>query len=142
MPVAATRQVDYPVLAEFRYQIRLFLRRSEDAARAAGLEPQHHQLLLALKGAADVIKPSIAWLAERLQLQHHSVVGLVDRLVSRRLVRRHRDPTDHRRVVVSLTRAGEVILHDLSIFHQDELRQQAGDLIAALERIVHPNMPL
>src|ERR1043166_9576345 len=73
----------YRALAAFRYEIRRFLRRSEDAARSAGLEPQQHQLLLALKGAPHGTVPTIAWLAERLQLQHHSLVGLVDRLAGR-----------------------------------------------------------
>ena len=41
---------DYQTVAEFRYRIRRYLRFSEQAARAAGLEPQQYQLLLALKG--------------------------------------------------------------------------------------------
>ena len=41
---------EYLSLAEFRYQLRCFLHFSEQAARAVGLEPQQHQLLLALKG--------------------------------------------------------------------------------------------
>src|ERR1051325_5616876 len=78
----------YRALAAFRHEIRRFVRASEDAARSAGLEPQQHQLLLALKGAPPGAAPTIAWLAERLQLQHHSAVGLVDRLAEHRLVRR------------------------------------------------------
>src|SRR5512140_3563817 len=120
-----TPRVDYRALAEFRYQMRRFVRASEEAARAAGLEPQHHQLLLALKGAPPGDTPTIAWLAERLQLQHHSVVGLVDRLVDRKLIRRRRDPADQRRALVTLTGQGEEILHRLSVFHQAELRSLA-----------------
>src|ERR1700746_1162097 len=41
---------DYQSLAELRYQIRCFLAFSEQAARAAGLEPRQHQLMLGLKG--------------------------------------------------------------------------------------------
>jgi len=41
---------DYQALAEIRYQIRRFLHFSEQTAREAGLVPQQHQLLLALKG--------------------------------------------------------------------------------------------
>ncbi len=70
-------------MAELRYQIRRFMRFSENAAQQAGMEPQQHQLLLALKGLPRGMKPTINALAERLQLQHHSTVGLVDRLVER-----------------------------------------------------------
>jgi DNA-binding MarR family transcriptional regulator len=134
--VPRAARVDYRALAEFRYQMRRFLRASEEAARASGLEPQHHQLLLALKGAPPGEVPTIAWLAERLQLQHHSVVGLVDRLVERKLIRRRRDPADQRRALVTLTGDGEEILHELSVFHQDELRTLAPAFIASIAAIV------
>ena len=128
----------YRALAAFRYEIRRFLRSSEDAARSAGLEPQQHQLLLALKGAPRGTVPTIAWLAERLQLQHHSLVGLVERLERRQLVRRRRDAADHRRALVTLTRRGEAILHRLSVVHQEELRSRAAALVSALATIIRP----
>jgi DNA-binding MarR family transcriptional regulator len=135
-PAAALPPATYRALAGFRYQIRRFLRASEDAARSAGLEPQQHQLLLALKGAPLHAVPTVAWLAERLQLQHHSLVGLVDRLERRQLVRRRRDAADHRRALVTLTARGEAILHRLSLIHQEEIRSRAGEFVAALAAIV------
>ena len=134
-PARAPR-VNYGALAEFRYQIRRFVRVSEDAARTTGLEPQQHQLLLALKGAPAGAAPTIAWLAERLQLRHHSVVGSVDRLVGRGLVDRRRDPGDQRRARISLTVTGEEILHRLSMFHQREIRLRAPALVSAMMAIV------
>src|SRR5262245_39107370 len=136
---AATRQprtIDYQALAEFRYEIRRFLRVSEEAARAAGIEPQQHQLLLAVKGAPADQPATIAYLTERMQLQHHSVVGLVDRLEARGLARRRRDPADQRRTLVGVTAAGETVLHDLSMTHREELRSRAGRLVAAMGAIV------
>ena len=47
------KQPNYKAMAEFRYQIRRFLRFSENAARQAGIEPQQHQLLLAVKGLPE-----------------------------------------------------------------------------------------
>src|SRR5881409_2559150 len=88
---------DYQALAEFRYQIRRFLRFSEQMARAAGIEPQQHQLLLAVKGLPEGRRAIIGELADRLQLQHHSVVELVDRLEERGFVQRNRDEGDQRR---------------------------------------------
>jgi DNA-binding MarR family transcriptional regulator len=125
----------YQALAEFRYQLRRFLRRSEDAARAVGLEPQQHQLLLAIRGLPPGYEPTIGELAERLQVQHHSAVELIDRLEQRGLVRRERSQRDRRQVYVRLTPDGERLLEELSAFHWQELQETAPRLIAALSRI-------
>ena len=82
---------DYRALAELRFQIRHFLHFSEQAVREAGLVPQQHQLLLALKGLPAGRKATISEVAERLQLRHHSTVELIDRLVGRGLIKRLRD---------------------------------------------------
>jgi DNA-binding MarR family transcriptional regulator len=43
-------KAQYETLAAFRYALRKFLHFSETAAQAAGLTPQQHQALLAIKG--------------------------------------------------------------------------------------------
>src|SRR5947209_3296649 len=91
----------YQSLAELRYQIRRFLYFSEQAARDAGLEPQQHQLMLALKGLPKGARPRIAELAERMQIQHHSAVELTNRLAANGYIRRSRkgqDRSEERRV--------------------------------------------
>ncbi len=98
---------DYEALAELRYQIRRFLSFSEQAARGAGLEPRQHQLMLALKGLPAQSRPTIGELAERLQIQHHSAVELVNRLVAAGYIRRTRAGEDRREVLLSLTPKGE-----------------------------------
>jgi len=128
------RPSDYQALAEFRYQIRRFLRFSEEAARRAGLEPAQHQLLLAVK--AHAAPPTVGELAERLQLRHHSVVGLVDRLVECGMVRRDRAGSDRRQVRVRLTRQGGTVLRKLSLQHRNELESAGANLVAALEAIL------
>ncbi len=130
-----TGAVDYRALAEFRYQIRRFLRFSEDAARAAGLEPQQHQLLLAVKGLPEGKEPTIGELADRLQIRHHSVVELIDRLESRGLVRRQRSSEDRRKVRVELTPEGERILESLTVEHRNELEAAGPALLRALEEL-------
>jgi DNA-binding MarR family transcriptional regulator len=127
---------DYQALAEFRYQIRRFLRFSEEAAREAGLEPQHHQLMLAIKGAPENAEPRIVDLAERLQLQHHSAVELVDRLVKRGLIQRTRGDEDRREVHVKLTLRGERILKHLTLHHRGELRTAAPALVGTLKKVM------
>jgi DNA-binding MarR family transcriptional regulator len=129
---------DYRALAELRYQIRLFLRFSEEAARKMSLEPQQHQLMLALKGLPSGIRPTIGTLAERLQIQHHSAVELVNRLSAGGLVRRNRSGEDRRQVLLGLTPKGEKVLRELSIGHKAELRSQGPALVAALERAMRP----
>src|ERR1700722_17164103 len=101
---------EFRSLAEFRYQIRIFLNGSEEASRNAGLEPQQYLLLLALRGLPAGREASIRELAERMQLRHHSVVELVDRLERRQLLRRERSRMDRRQGIVRLTPRGERIL--------------------------------
>ena len=126
----------YQALAEFRYQIRRFLRFSEQLARSKGIEPQQHQLLLAVKGLPDGKKATISELAERMQLQHHSVVELVDRLVEHNFVERQRDTDDQRRVLVHLTSLGETILQQLSTVLLAELRQNGPHLVKTLSGLL------
>ncbi len=130
------KSIDYASLAELRYQIRRFLRFSEEASRAAGIEPQQHQLLLALKGLPDDRMPTIGTLAERLQLQHHSAVELVDRSVQRGLVRRMRGTSDQRQVFIRLTAKGERTLRDLSMHHREILREAGPGLAEVLNSLV------
>src|SRR5689334_2883021 len=98
MPDRRVTAAEYRALAEFRYRVRCFLRFSEAAARSAGLAPQQHQLLLAVRGTRGNDAPTIGALAERLQLRHHSTVELVDRMEARGLVRRARRGGDRRQV--------------------------------------------
>src|SRR5450631_1465596 len=95
-------QLDYQSLAELQHQIRRFLHFSENAARRAGLEPRQHQLMLALKGLPEGVRPCIGELAERLQIQHHSTVELVNRLSAGGYVRRVQAEQDRREVWLSL----------------------------------------
>jgi DNA-binding MarR family transcriptional regulator len=127
---------EYQALAEFRYQIRRILRFSEEAAYATDLEPQQHQLLLAIKGLPQGRKAAVGEIAERLQIRHHSTVELIDRLVKRGLVERHRNDEDQRRVIVSLTPQGEEILAILSRQMLTELRSTASAFVQSLNALL------
>jgi DNA-binding MarR family transcriptional regulator len=127
---------EFRALAEFRYQIRVFLNGSEQAARDAGLEPQQYLLLLALRGLPLGREASIRALAERMRLRHHSVVELVDRLERQQLLRRERSRNDRRHVIVHLTHRGELILHRLAAQRIDELRTAAPALVRALSEVI------
>ena len=128
-------KTDYETLAEFRYLLRRFAAFSEQAARTAKLTAQQHQALLAIKGFPGRERITIGELAERLNLRHHSVVGLVNRLVARGLLQRQRDPVDRRRVVVGISPEAQELLGELSLVHREELRRLAPLLQALLGRL-------
>jgi DNA-binding MarR family transcriptional regulator len=124
-PLAAK---DYAVLARFRFLLRGFVAFSEEAARAAGLTPQQHQALLAIRGFSTPQGFAVGDLAHRLQIRHHSAVGLADRLEEAGLLKRKSDPEDGRRVRLELTAKAERLLARLTAIHRDELRRLSKDL--------------
>lgn len=124
-------------LAEFRYQLRVFVQFSEQAAHAAGLQPQQHQLLLQIAGAPTTAVPTIAYAAERLGLRHNSVVELANRSEEEGLLERASDQSDARRVLLRVTSKGSRLLQKLATHHRSELEVMGPDLIEALTRIEH-----
>jgi DNA-binding MarR family transcriptional regulator len=116
-------QAEYQTLARFRRALRAFLRFSEEAARAAGLTPAQHQLLLAVKGAESGQPPTIAEVADSLKVRHHSAVELVNRTVAAGFLVRESDPHDLRYQRLVLTADGEEKLDRLSVAHREELRR-------------------
>jgi DNA-binding MarR family transcriptional regulator len=128
---------DYQALAEFRYQIRKFLHFSEQAVAAAGLERGQYQLMLAIKGMPMGTRPRIRDLANRMQIQHHSAVELINRLESGGYVRRERAQDDRREVLLALAPKGERMLAALALHHRKELRSAAPSLVVALRRLMH-----
>ncbi|MFE9104093.1 MarR family winged helix-turn-helix transcriptional regulator [Actinomadura geliboluensis] len=124
-------QEEFTALLAFRTGLRRYLRWSEEAARAAGLTPAQHQLLLAVKGHAAARPPTIGELADYLLLRHHSAVELINRAEHGGLVVRERDPDDNRVMRVRLTGAAERVLAELTRVHLAELR----DLAPILDRL-------
>jgi len=116
---------DFENLLAFRTSLRRFLHWSQTQARAAGLTPAQHQLLVAIKGHPGRQDPTIGDLAGSLLLRHHSAVELVDRAAAAGLVERRSDAADGRVTRVGLTADGEARLTKLSAAHLDELRNLA-----------------
>ena len=126
---------EYRALARFRHALRVFMRFSEEEARAHGVTPAQHQLLLAVRGHEGVTAPTVGDIAEALQQQHHSAVELVNRAVEADLVVRATDPTDRRRQRLALTDHGQAVIEQLSSAHRAELRRYRTELLAALEAL-------
>jgi DNA-binding MarR family transcriptional regulator len=135
---AATRPLrdeDYQSLLAFRTELRGFLRWSEQAAHDAGLTPSLHQLLLVVRGHLAPDGPTIGQAAEELHIRHHSAVELAQRAQNAGLLRRERDPVDHRQVHLTLTDHGRAQLESLTREHLARIETLAD----ILQLVVHPS---
>jgi DNA-binding MarR family transcriptional regulator len=130
-------KADYETLAEFRYALRCYLRFSENAADTVGLTLQQHQALLFIIGYPGREQVTIGELAERLQVRHHSAVGLIDRLEEHGLVERLQNTDDRRRVFIGLSEKGFGVLKSLASTHREELHQLGPQLCNLLEHITN-----
>ena len=126
MSKTALKKQEYETLSNFRYQLRRFLRLSEELTRQHGVTHLQYLLLLHLKGYANREWATIGELSARLQSQQHGVVSLVTRCEKLGLVYRQQGKTDRREVEVHLTVAGEKKLQKLAREHRDELLNLQG----------------
>lgn len=114
-------KADFEQLAQFRYQLRRFLRFSEEVTRQRGITTLQYQLLLQLKGFPGREWAGVSELAERLQAHHHGVVALISRCEVMGLVRRRVNAADRRRVEIHLTAKGLRSVTALATQHRNEL---------------------
>ncbi|MGQ0845535.1 MAG: MarR family winged helix-turn-helix transcriptional regulator [Sporichthyaceae bacterium] len=129
--VTSVGDADYARLLAFRTQLRTFLAWSADRAAEQGLTPAQHQLMLAVRGHHDRRGPTITEAARYLLVQHHTAVGLANRVQALGLLERHPDPDDARAVRLRLTDEGERRIAALSALHKAELRNLAPLVDAA-----------
>ncbi|WP_287815725.1 MarR family transcriptional regulator, partial [Pseudomonas sp.] len=124
---------DFETLSEFRYQLRRFLRFSEEAVQAHGVTPQQYLLMLHTQGFPGRDWASVGELAERLQMVPHGAVALVKRCEALGLVQRQRSVEDRREVQVSLTAQGVEVLEKLAFLHREELKSAGSRLRVPFE---------
>lgn len=130
---------EYRELAEFRRQIRRFLHFSEMVAKENRIEAQQHQLLLAVHGLPEGVKPTIREIASRLFIQHHSAVELLNRLESTGAIARFPGAEDKREVWIRLTPAGRALLRKLALAHRNELETSGPELARTLQAVLAQN---
>src|SRR6516225_5624681 len=123
---------EYVALAEFRYQLRRFSRNMEEQVRKLGVNPQQYQVVLAVRGLPAGEAPTVTRLAERMQLNHNSMVELVDRCEHAGLLRRTRSEADRRQVILALTGRGEGLLRSLGRAAREQLRGSGPSLVKAV----------
>lgn len=122
MPGGKMSKTDFETLANFRYQLRRFLRFSEEVTHENGVTPLQYLLMLQIKGYPGREWATVSELAERLQAKHHGVVALVSRCEAAGWVQRKASRDDQRMVEVHLTPAGAKRLEQLARLHKDELQ--------------------
>ncbi len=135
-PKGTANEADYQALAAFRYHIRRYLDFSDQAAKAAGIEPKQYQLLLAIRGMPPTLKPTVGALAEQLRSHHHSTVELINRAEANNLVQRSRVGA---RVLVALTKKGERILTQAVEERLEQLGVAGPTLVKALQQLTDNN---
>jgi DNA-binding MarR family transcriptional regulator len=111
----------YAQLLRFRRELRGFLRWSEEAARANGLTPSVHQLLLAVRGSERAGGPTVKDVAEALDVRHHTAVELAQRAEETGLLLRERSDPDQRQVRLTLTDAGRLRLDEVTRLHRPRI---------------------
>ena len=131
---AQLSQEEYETLAAFRYELRRFLQRSEQAARTVGLTPQQHQALLAIRASAQGAM-TVGMLAEQLLVQPHSASDLADRLVTLGLLSGDIAPEDRRRIWLRLTPEAVTRLNRLSNAHRAEVVKLRPTLNGLLRKL-------
>lgn len=120
---------DFETLADFRYQVRKFVRFSEQLALRHGLKPQQYLLLLQIRGYPGRDWATVGELAERLQAHHHGVVALISRCEKLGLVKRRRSEKDRRQIEVRVLEKGDKLLNKLARLHRAELVSLQGRFV-------------
>lgn len=121
LPTDTLSKLEYELLADFRYQLRRFLRFSEELTQSHGVTPLQYLLMLQIKGYPGRDWGTIAELAERLQSHHHGVVALASRCEKAGLIARRPGRDDGRCVEIYLLPKGEELLRELALLHRDQL---------------------
>lgn len=127
---------DFETLSDFRYQLRRFMRFSEQITRKNGVTHLQYLLMLHVRGYPGRDWATVGELAERLQAHHHGTVSLVSRCEKLGLVSRRQGEQDRREVQVRLTPKGEKLVEKLARQHRDELLKLQGVFLVPDSRLL------
>src|SRR5579862_2091987 len=115
-----------PLLLYLVKRVELAIRaRLDEIVRPTGLTAIQYTALTVLERHDDM---SSAQLARHSFVTAQSMADMITTLQGRRLIERHRDRADRRRLVVSLTAEGRVLLDR----YRDEVAALEQDMIAGL----------
>jgi DNA-binding MarR family transcriptional regulator len=122
--------------AEFRHWVRRFMSATEKHSREFGLGASQYLLLLAIKGLPEGMRPNISTVADRLMVESHSVVELVDRCVQSGFLERFRDAADQRMVFLRLTSIGEQVVEKIALRNREEVMEALPSLMEFLRGLL------
>jgi DNA-binding MarR family transcriptional regulator len=134
MPTRNLTKPEIEARSAFRHQLRLFERVGEDAARKSGITFPQYLVLLHAKGMPGRAWALVGELAERMLLEHHSVVGLVSRCETAGLVKRKRSVEDARQVEVHLTAKGDRTVNSIAAAQSNEMKALSAFMAATAKR--------
>ena len=134
MPSSTLSKAEIESRSAFRHQLRVFEHTGEELARKKGVTFPQYLILLHTKGMPGRAWALVGELAERMMLEHHSVVGLVSRCETAGLVKRKRSAEDGRQVEVHLTAKGERTMNAIASSLSGELDTMLAHLKAAKPR--------
>lgn len=124
----------YLAFGAFHDQLQRVVAATQHRAHEAGLEPLTFKTLLVLRRRPAGV--AVGKLAQIIGIDRNATVELVDRLVHRRFVARHRDIEDRRRVLVTITESGAAWMEPVT---QDALRDVVAsgpELMRALRLVI------
>jgi len=104
--VDAETRIRLELTAEFRTELRRFMRRTKVVTAQMDLTPERYDLLLMIK-ASPGERSTVTELCERLELRQTAVTELVKRAEDAGLVAREQSPRDARVSLLTLTPQGE-----------------------------------
>lgn len=119
--IAALGKKEIEALSNFRYQLRCFLRFSEELALRFGVTKLQYLLLLPVEGYQGRDWATVGELAERLQSHHNGAISLASRCEKLGLINRQRGTVDKRAVEIHLTPAGNKLVIKIAGPHRKEL---------------------
>ena len=129
-------RTDLQKQAEFRHWVRRFMAATEQHARAAGIGGSQYLLLLAVKGLPEGMRPNVSAIADRLMVESHSVVELVDRCVKSGFLERFRDGADQRMVFLRLTQMGNDVVEKIAMQNREEIMDALPSLMEFLKSLM------
>jgi DNA-binding MarR family transcriptional regulator len=136
------KTVEQEVFLSILYTADLFLFEVNQLLKPSELTSPGYNVLRILRGAGNDGLPC-AEISARMHSRDPDITRLVDRLVKRRLVRRRRQESDRRVVMVSITTEGLDLLGELDgpvlELHRQQLghlgRKRLGELVKFLEAV-------
>jgi DNA-binding MarR family transcriptional regulator len=127
--------IDLEALARLRHGLQDLERFTEAASREYGCTSAMYHLLLVVKNSRHQHGLDIGMLAQQLRVRHPSAAEMVRKAESAGFLRLSSDPSDARRNLVMITKAGEAVVHEVGESVARQVRMMRPAFIATLHAL-------